>query len=213
MNTTITVDYLIIGGGAAGCIVARRLAERLPHAQIALLEAGPPDEGDPAATLLSQLDKQDDSYDWGYQANTASDSTAAIAYSRARMLGGCANHNDCAFIPPLATDLDHWETLGAKDWNSKTLTPALKRIEQQLHINPAPTGNALSKAFIAANKTLGLPERNFRQPPDVGTGWFPLNARGDLRQSSSIAYLHPLDQLPGNLQVFTRCYRQPTAVR
>lgn len=203
MTDNPIVDYLIVGGGAAGCIVARQLAERLPDAQVALLEAGKSDEDDPAANLLSHLDEQDDSYDWGYQATPTRDSTQAMDYSRARLLGGCANHNDCAFISPLATDLDRWETLGAKGWNSETLAPALERIESRLHINANPEGNALSRAFIDANIELGLPERNFRQAVDVGTGWFPLNAHGDLRQSSSVAYLHPLNQLPSNLHIFT----------
>lgn len=203
MTASRQFDYLVIGGGAAGCIVARRLAERLPSASVALLEAGKSDEHDPAAIYLSHLDQQDGSYDWGYQANTTRDSTQAMAYARAKMLGGCANHNDCAFIAPLATDLDRWQALGAEGWNSQALAPALKRVEESLHIQASPEGNALSRAFIDANRELGLPERNFRQTVDVGTGWFPLNAKGDLRQSSSIAYLHPLDQLPKNLQVFT----------
>lgn len=196
-------DYLIVGGGAAGCIVARQLAERLPDAQIALLEAGKSDENDPAANFLSHLDQQDDSYDWGYQATPTRDSQQAMDYARARLLGGCANHNDCAFIAPLAADLDRWEALGATGWNSKTLAPALERIESRLHIEASPEGNALSRAFIDANIELGLPERNFRRVVDVGTGWFPLNARGDLRQSSSIAYLHPLNQLSENLHILT----------
>ena len=126
-------DYLIIGGGAAGCIVARNLADRLPNAQIALLEAGKSDENDPAANFLSHLDDQDDTYDWGYQANATENSQQAMAYSRALVLGGCANHNDCAFIPPPAADLDRWETLGAKGWNSQTLDPALQRVEQRFN--------------------------------------------------------------------------------
>ena len=198
-----TFDYLIIGGGAAGCIVARNLADRLPNAQIALLEAGKSDENDPAANFLSHLDDQDETYDWGYQANATQNSQQAMAYSRARILGGCANHNDCAFIPPPAADLDRWETLGAKGWNSQALAPALKRVEQRLHIEDSPLGNVLSRAFIDANIELGLSERNFRQSLAAGTGWFPLNARGDRRQSSSVAYLHPLKDLPKNLHVFT----------
>lgn len=203
MNDNLAVDYLIVGGGAAGCIVARRLADRLPDALIGLLEAGKSDENDPAANLLSRLDEQDDSYDWAFQANVVKDSAQAIAYSRARILGGCANHNDCAFIAALPSDLDRWQDLGASGWNSETLKPALNRIEKSLHIEASPEGNTLSRAFIDASIELGLPERNFRQCVDVGTGWFPLNALDDLRQSSSITYLHPLDQLPKNLRVFT----------
>ncbi|NKB78040.1 MAG: hypothetical protein GKR96_13645 [Gammaproteobacteria bacterium] len=203
MNRNLSFDYLVIGGGAAGCIVARRLADQLPHASIALFEAGKSDENDSATTLLSHLDKQDDSYDWGYKAKPKGCASHELSYSRARVLGGCANHNDCAFIAPHPLDLDRWEGLGAKGWNSRSLSKALSRVENQLHIEETPKGNELSRGFIDASIELGLPEHNFRQGVEVGTGWFPLNSQGDFRQSSSIAYLHPLSELPRNLTVFT----------
>ncbi len=203
MNDVYSFDYLIIGGGAAGCIVARRLAEELPHTRVALIEAGKSDENDPSATLLSRLDDQNDSYDWGYQAKTVRHLPHSLSYSRARMLGGCANHNDCAFIAPHPSDLDRWESLGARGWNSDTLADALSRVENRLYIEPSPRGNELSQAFIDGNIELGLPQREFRRSIESGTGWFPLNVRGDFRQSSSIAYLHPLEQIPENLSVFT----------
>jgi choline dehydrogenase-like flavoprotein len=192
----------VVGGGAAGCIVARRLADRLT-CRITLLEAGPTDEGDPLATHLSRLDDQDDSYDWGYSALPVRGGRHAISYARAKMLGGCANHNDCAFIAPFPSDLERWVELGAAGWGPREMAPFLRRIEASLHIESSPPGNALSRAFLDAAGTLGLEERNFRNNPGAGCGWFPLNARGDLRQSSSIAYLHPLDDLPDNLRVIT----------
>jgi choline oxidase len=198
---TLSCDYLIIGGGSSGCIVAARLAETT-RANIILLEAGKNDENDPAALHMSKLEQQDGSYDWGYKARTTSGG-GTIAYARAKMLGGCANHNDCAFIAPHESDLDRWEALGAKGWNAQTLKAALKRVEQRTPIESSPTGNALSRAFIDGAKELGLPERNFRDGVAAGTGWFPLNAMGDFRQSSSVAYLHPLANVPRNLRVMT----------
>jgi choline oxidase len=91
-------DYLIIGGGSSGAVVARRLSERT-SGRIILLEAGKPDEGDPAATDLKRLDEQTDAYDWGFTAATLKGAAPQLRYARARLLGGCANHNDCAFIP------------------------------------------------------------------------------------------------------------------
>ena len=64
-----TCDFLIIGGGSAGCIVARRLAERTAG-RIILLEVGKTDEGDAAATDLARLDEQTADYDWGFKAAT-----------------------------------------------------------------------------------------------------------------------------------------------
>lgn len=195
-------DYLVIGGGAAGCIVARRLAARA-SARVILLEAGKSDEGDPIATDLSLLEEQDESYDWGYRASPVAGSTQQILYNRAKMLGGCANHNDCAFLMPPACDFDNWVELGAAGWDYASNLPAFRRIEDQLHVVSSPPGNELSRAFINACLEKGLPEVNFREQITAGSGWFPLNVKGSLRQSSSIGYLHPLSQLPDNLEVRT----------
>ncbi len=193
-------DYLIVGGGSAGCILARRLAEAGSD-RVLLLEAGPPDEGDPVATELARLDDQDDSYDWGYLARPTVASNHAIRYDRARMLGGCGNHNDCAFLLPPASDFETWVALGATGWDAATLAPAQRRLEQRVNIEASSAGNAIGRAFIDAGIACGLPEINYRETITAGAGWFPLNADGPLRQSASIAYLHPLDRLPGNLQV------------
>lgn len=195
-------NYIVVGGGSAGCIVAARLAEN-PAAKVLLLEAGRSDEGDEAATRLSCLEKQDDSYDWGYTACTVAGAGGVISYSRAKMLGGCANHNDCAFLPPPASDLDRWAAMGATGWDAASMQPALKRIEDRITIEASPPGTGLSRAFIAAGLELGLPGCNYRETAGPGAGWFPLNADGDLRQSSSVAYLHPLASLPDNLTVRT----------
>ena len=72
-----------------------------------------------------------------------------------------------------------------------------------MHIEASPDGNALSRAFIDACLEKGLPEINLRETVEPGSGWFPLNVKGALRQSSSIAYLHPLAALPANLEVRT----------
>ncbi len=202
MSASNDCDYLVIGGGAAGCIVARRLAEQ-PDKRVILLEAGRSDEGDPLATDLSRLEEQDESYDWGYRARPLVTSQQTIFYNRAKMLGGCANHNDCAFLVPPASDFDEWVAQGAAGWDYASNASAFARIEQRLNIEASPPGNLLSRAFIDACVQQGLTEFNLRERVDAGTGWFPLNVKGALRQSSSIAYLHPLASLPGNLQVRT----------
>ena len=195
-------DYLVIGGGSAGAIVASRLAT-LTAGHVILVEAGRSDQHDPAALYMSQLEAQDESYDWGYGAQTVQGGGGRIAYARAKMLGGCANHNDCAFLPPPASDLDNWVALGARGWGPQDMAAALQRVEDMIEIEASPPGNALSRAFIDAGISLGLPERNFRGPVGAGAGGFPLNAQGDMRQSSSVAYLHPLIGTRQNLRVMT----------
>ena len=115
---THTCDYLIIGGGSSGAVVARRLAER-HSGRIILIEAGKSDEGDPAALDLKRLDEQTPDYDWGFRAAPLPGSPPLLNYARAKLLGGCANHNDCAFIRPPDSDFDAWERLGATGWNAR----------------------------------------------------------------------------------------------
>lgn len=200
---TITCDYLIIGGGSSGAVVARRLAEK-SQGRIILLEAGKSDEGDPAAVDLARLDEQTEDYDWGFRAATLVGAPPELKYARARLLGGCANHNDCAFIRPPGSDFDEWESLGATGWNAAAMERYWQRIVETINIEPC-TCHPASRAFIDAGIEMGLPEVDFAKSVQPGVGLFPLNARGRMRQSSSIAYLHPVAALPPHLEVWTSC--------
>lgn len=204
-------DYLIIGGGSAGCIVARRLAEK-SSGRIVLLEAGRSDEGDPAATDLARLDEQTEGYDWGFRAATLAGGAHHLKYGRARMLGGCGNHNDCAFLRPPDSDFDEWERLGAVGWNAAAMAACFDRVMERVTVEASPQHPA-SRAFVDAGRELGLEEVDFRRDVRAGVGWFPLNAKGRLRQSSSIAYLHPLAGLPKNLEVWTETLASGLIIR
>jgi choline oxidase len=194
-------DFLIIGGGSAGCIVAKRLAERT-SGRIILLEAGKTDEGDATATDLSRLDEQTADYDWGFTASTLQGGAPELNYARAKILGGCANHNDCAFLRPPPSDFHAWENLGAKGWGAADMAPYFNRVMENTNVEQSPHHPA-SVAFVNAGKELGLKEINFARAIAQGVGYFPLNARGRLRQSSSITYLHPTSQLPRHLEIWT----------
>jgi choline dehydrogenase-like flavoprotein len=194
-------DFLIIGGGTAGSIVARRLAERA-DGRIILLEAGKVDEGDPAAVDLSRLDEQTAGYDWGFKASTLAGAEPELSYPRAKILGGCGNHNDCAFLRPPDSDFDLWERLGATGWNAAAMAPHYRRVLERVTVEPPPR-HPVSRAFVEAGHELGLPAHDFRDSIRAGSGWFPLNAKGKLRHSASVAYLHPLASLPKHLDVWT----------
>ncbi len=196
-------DFLIIGGGSAGCILARRLAERTAG-RIILIEAGKADEGDPAAILMSRLDDQTADTEWGFMAAPLTGGPRTLKYSRAKMLGGCANHNDCAFLIPPDCDFTTWEQLGAKGWGAEDVRRYFARVEERTSVDSIARTNPVSAAFIEACTELGLPKHDFRKGGiRPGTGWFPLNAKGDVRHSSSVAYLHPLAALPKHLEVWT----------
>ena len=199
--TIETCDFLIIGGGSAGCIIAKRLAER-SAGRIILLEAGKSDEGDGAATDLSRLDEQTAAYDWGFKAATLAGKAPELDYARAKVLGGCANHNDCAFLLPPDSDFVEWESLGAKGWGAANMAPYFHRVMENTIVVEAPHHPA-SEAFVNAGLELGLKKIDFQKQITEGVGYFPLNAKGRLRQSSSVTYLHPISKLPKHLEVWT----------
>ncbi len=195
-------DYLVIGGGSAGAILAKRLAEA-DSGSVMLLEAGGSDENDQAILDLSLLDQQGEDTEWGFYAKPIFGGLQQIQYLRAKMLGGCGNHNDCAFLIPPPSDFDQWVSQGAGGWSATEVAPFFKRIESVVDINQRPTVSSLSETFMRAGESVGLVRRDFRQNIEPGVGAFPLNVKGSKRQSSSVAYLHPLNALPPNLEV--RC--------
>jgi len=198
----VECDYLIVGGGSAGCIVARRLADG-QSGNVILLEAGKSDEGDPPMRDLARLGEQDKTTDWGFTGRPIAGGPANIEYLRARVLGGCANHNDCAWLIPPPSDFAEWAALGADGWNWADVEPYFAKVDDMVAVDTDPPASETSRIFIRACAERGIPERRLREGIDVGAGLFPLNVHGNLRTSSSAAYLHPLDILPGNLRVMT----------
>ena len=194
-------DFLIIGGGSAGCIIAKRLAEK-STGRIILLEAGKKDEGDAAATDLSRLDDQTEDYDWGFMAATLAGAKPELYYARAKILGGCANHNDCAFLRPPDSDFAEWEGLGAKGWGAADMALYFRRVMENTSVEES-SHHPASQAFVNAGKELGFRHIDFQKQIAEGVGYFPLNAKGSLRQSSSVTYLHPLSKLPRHLEIWT----------
>ena len=195
-------DYIVVGGGSAGSIIARRLADA-DIGSVLLIEAGPADEGVPAMMDISRLFELDASTDWGFMAEPTQQSGRQLTYSRARMLGGCGNHNDCAYLVPPLEDFDSWSDLGAKGWSGKDVLPYFERQKERISIEQRPERHPVSRAFIAAGVELGLAKVDFREGVEPGIGMLTLNANGRLRSSSSVAYLHPLTSLPANLQIQT----------
>src|SRR5262245_13176763 len=128
MNGESQFDFVVVGGGTAGAVVAARLAEDR-HTTVCLLEGGPSDEGDQRVLELrnwpnllgSELD-----YDYGIEPQSRGN--GRIRHSRGRVLGGCSSHNSAiAFRAPDA-DLRTWERLGATGWGPSETQPYYERV-------------------------------------------------------------------------------------
>lgn len=201
-SDTTTVDVVVIGGGTSGAVLARRLADA--GTSVALLEAGPSDEGEPAILELRRWPELLGSH-WDYDFATEPQVHVhdGIRHSRGRMLGGCSSHNSAiAFVPP-DLDFERWQQAGAVGWGPSEVAPYFERVRERVHLETSESDNALVTAFLEAAIAAGLPRLDFRRPFAQGAGRFLLNKRGPLRQSSSVAYLHPLATLPNNLRMVT----------
>lgn len=196
------VDYVVIGGGSAGCIIARRLADA-NVGTVALIEAGRSDENDPVMLDIFRVYEQTAATDWGFSAATLPGGPASLNYSRAKVLGGCGSHNDCAYVVPPASDFDAWTALGAKGWGPEEAAFYFRRMEERVRIETRPPTHPVTAAFLRAGEELGLANVRFREGVRPGIGMLSLNATGRLRQSTSVAYLHPLADLPDNLVLLT----------
>ena len=202
-------DYLVLGGGTAGAVIARRLAEE-PDVSVCLVEAGPSDENDwRILELWNWVNLLGTELDYDYAIEPQARGNGLIRHSRGRMLGGCSSHNSAiAFRTPDA-DLNLWEQAGASGWGPEGTRTHFDRLFERVNVETVLPGNTCTEAFVGAALQAGFPPVRFNEEElREGVGWLQLNARGAIRHSSSVAYLHPIGELPPNLTVLT-----DTAVR
>ncbi len=214
-------DYVIAGGGTAGCVVAARLSED-PTVSVCLIEAGPSDVGDPAILKLGDwMALLDSGYDWDYPVEPQERGNSFMRHARAKVLGGCSSHNSCiAFWTP-KEDLDEWAAAGAEGWSAADCWPLIARLETNdgpgphhgrsgpVNIMTIPPVDPCGVAVLEAAAQAGLPTRRFNEGETVtnGAGWFQINASPDnTRMSASHAYLHPVIDSRPNLEIRTGCW-------
>lgn len=197
-------DYIVIGAGSAGCVLASRLTEDR-GCNVLLVEAGPPDRKRevhvPAA--FSKLFKTP--LDWSYTTEPQAElSGRRLYWPRGKMLGGSSSMNAMVYIRGRRADFDHWRDLGNDGWGFDDVLPFFKQAEtQSLSITGLRSVNPLSQAFVDACKESGIQlNPDFNGARQEGAGFYRVTQKRGRRWSAADAYLRPALGR-GNLTVWT----------
>src|SRR5690606_16559904 len=143
-------DYVIVGGGTAGCVLAARLSED-PDCRVCVIEGGPSDVGDERVLRLRNwINLLGTEYDYGYTTVEQPRGNSHILHSRARVLGGCSSHNTLISFMPLPEDLDDWVAAGCAGWDPATILPYRDRLLTKIVPVAEADRNPIAKDFVTA---------------------------------------------------------------
>ena len=213
-------DYVIVGAGAAGCVLAYRLSTD-PKTSVCLIEAGPRDTH-PFIAMPKGLAKvmSDPKHLWAYasepDACTAGESEVWV---RGRVLGGSSSVNGMMYVRGQPADFDAIAELSSDDWNWQHVGAAYAALENHelgaaetrgdrgpLRVTMPTLRDPLSDAQIKAGESMGWPRKEDVNTPDNddGIGYTPRTIAGGKRQSAAVAFLRPAERR-ANLTILTEC--------
>lgn len=204
----VEYDYVVIGAGSSGCVIANRLSARA-DIRVLLLEAGPKDNNPwihiPVGYYRTMENRR---INWGYKTVSSPGTDGRVFdWPRGKVLGGCSSINGLVYARGQADDFDHWRQLGCTGWSYDEVLPYFKRAESAsmdaldygYHGEDGPLGVAraprheLCDAYIDAAEQAGIPKNpDYNGREQEGAGYFQVTTRDGLRSSAASAYLHPI---------------------
>jgi choline dehydrogenase len=198
-------DYIVVGAGAAGCVVASRLSEN-PATTVLLLEAGGRDWSPLIHMPVGFTKLTSPSVNWGFETVPQKQlNNREMWYPQGRTLGGSTSINAMIYIRGQREDYDRWAALGNDDWGYEQVLPFFRRAERNerlggefhgtdgaMNVTEQVQHNELSKAFVRGGQELGLRYNpDFNGAVQEGVGYYDVTQRNARRESASTAYLRP----------------------
>jgi choline dehydrogenase len=210
-------DYIIVGAGSAGCVLANRLSEK-PDSRVLLIEAGGRDTSPLIHVPMGYYRIiSNPRLNWGYKTQPdPATGRRALNWPRGKVLGGSSSINGLIYIRGQAEDFDRWAAHGNSDWGWQGVLPYFKKAEDQqrganeyhgvngpLSVSDIHAPNPLFDAYISAANRMGIPfNPDFNGASQEGIGYYQLTTRRGRRCSTSVAYLRPASRR-ANLSVLT----------
>jgi len=210
-------DYVIVGGGSAGCVLANRLSAD-PDVRVCLLEAGKPDKSlfihMPAGVAAILPTKH---VNWAFDTEPQPGLNNRLGYQpRGKTLGGSSSINAMIYMRGHRVDYDHWAALGNPGWSYDDVLPYFKRSENQerggddyhgvggpLNVADLRSPNPIDETFLEAGQSAGYPHNpDFNGRDQEGVGLYQVTQKDGRRWSAAKAFLEPVMDRP-NLTVFT----------
>jgi len=212
-----TFDYIIVGAGSAGCVMANRLSKD-PDCKVLLLEAGPSNKHlyiDMPAAVAKAIESP--KFNWHYWTTPQKHlNDRQLTTPRGKVLGGSSSINALVYMRGQAEDYDRWQAEGCKGWDYQSVLPYFKSTETncrgtdeyrggegELYVGDPESDNPMFKAFIDAGQEMGYPFcKDFNGEDQEGFGYFQLNIKEGRRWSSARAFLDDANDRP-NLTIAT----------
>jgi choline dehydrogenase len=214
----VDVDYVVVGAGSAGCVVAARLSENA-RTKVLLLEAGARDTN-PWIHIPLGFGRifADPRVNWCYETEAEpSANHRRVFWPRGKVLGGSSSINGMVYVRGQPEDFDHWRQLGNRGWSFEDVLPYFKRAEHQtrghddyhgvggpLWVSDITSTDPISDAFIKSAVACGIPRNNdFNGAVQEGVGYQQTTMRNGRRCSTAVGYLRPAMKRT-NLKVIVR---------